>query len=92
MSSVAVSAVSLMSAVCVGSADFILMEKFAVATPSVAANAGISHVTARRFVAVRWNASRPPAEAAALASAPVAWPTTGGEAINPVASAPPQNR
>ena len=49
-----------------------------------------SHVTARRFVAVRWNASLPPAEAAALASAPVGWPTIGGEAVNPVASVPPQ--
>ena len=47
-----------------------------------------SSVTARRFVAARWNPSLPPAEAAAAAGAPVAWPTTGNEPVHPVASAP----
>ena len=46
-----------------------------------------SNVTARRFLAVRWDASLPPEEAAARAGAPVAWPTTGNEPLNPVASA-----
>ncbi len=47
-----------------------------------------SNVTSRRFVAVRWDPSLPPGEAAAVAGAPVGWPTTGNEPVNPVASAP----
>ncbi len=48
-----------------------------------------SGVPSRRFIAARWDLSLPPAEAAAVAGAPAGWPTTGAEALNPVASAPP---
>ena len=51
-----------------------------------------SGVTARRIVAVRWDASLTPAEAAARAGAPAGWPTTGSEAVHPVASVPPPPR
>lgn len=51
-----------------------------------------SSVTSRRFVAVRWDPSLPPEQAAAAAGAPVGWPTTGNEPVNPVALAPPPKR
>jgi NAD(P)-dependent dehydrogenase (short-subunit alcohol dehydrogenase family) len=40
-------------------------------------------VTARRFVAARWDPALPSEQAAAAAGAPVGWPTAGNEAMNP---------
>ena len=42
-----------------------------------------SKVTARRFIAARWDPALPPEEAAAVAGGPVGWPTAGSRAINP---------
>lgn len=49
-----------------------------------------SNVTSRRFIAARWNPALPSEEAAAIASAPVAWPTAGNESILPEMLAPVQ--
>lgn len=49
-----------------------------------------SNVTSRRFVAVRWDSALPPEEAAAIASAPVGWPTEGNQPINPERLEPEQ--
>jgi 3-oxoacyl-[acyl-carrier protein] reductase len=43
-----------------------------------------ANVTSRRFVAARWDPTLPPEHAAAIAGAPVGWPTTGNEPINPI--------
>ena len=40
-------------------------------------------VNGRRFIAARWDAAKPPEEAAAMAGAPVAWPQLGKQAIMP---------
>jgi NAD(P)-dependent dehydrogenase (short-subunit alcohol dehydrogenase family) len=40
-------------------------------------------VNGRRFVAARWDAGKPPAEAAAIAGAPAAWPQLGKQSIMP---------
>lgn len=40
-------------------------------------------VNGRRFIAARWDASKPAQEAATAASAPIAWPQLGKQAIMP---------
>ena len=40
-------------------------------------------VSGRRFIAARWDASKPPEDAALAAGAPVAWPQLGRQAIMP---------
>jgi len=41
-------------------------------------------ITARRFIASRWNADKPASENLAVAGAPIGWPITGSEAVRPV--------
>ncbi|OGA45291.1 MAG: hypothetical protein A3G24_27820 [Betaproteobacteria bacterium RIFCSPLOWO2_12_FULL_62_13] len=49
-----------------------------------------ANVTSRRFIAARWDPALPPEEAAAIASAPVAWPIAGNESILPERLVPVQ--
>ncbi len=46
-------------------------------------SSGSDGITGQRFIAMRWDASLPPAEAAKKAGAPAAWQQLGRQAIMP---------